>query len=105
MSVLPSTPAANHVTEDVDTRPEGQLSPTPVLITEQQVLFSSAAAIPLPRSKTAHRLTDAIHVVAVAIRQIFTAATTDPRPGRRHYAMRSDGYLEHSRIAREMYRP
>jgi hypothetical protein len=103
MSVLPAAPAANYVTEDADTRPEGQVSPAPVLITEQQVLLSTAAAVPLPRSKTTHRLTEVIHVVAVAIRQIFIAPTTDPRP-RRHYAMRSDSYLEHSRMAREMYR-
>jgi len=104
MSVLPAAPAATHVTKDADASPEGWVSPTPALITEQEVLFSTAAAVPLPRTKSSHRLTDAIHVVAAAIRQIFVASTPNPRPARRNYPVRCDSYLEHSRMAREMYR-
>jgi hypothetical protein len=56
-------------------------SDTTVLITEQEVLFATAAAVPF--AKTVHN------------KKI--------RPRRRHYPPRND-FLEDSRMAREMWR-
>jgi hypothetical protein len=81
-----------------------ELSPTPILITEQEVVFSTSAAVSLPRTKTIRRLTDATGVVAATLRQMFLASTARPRPARRHYPPRSGSYLEHGLMAREMHR-
>jgi hypothetical protein len=63
----------------------------PVLITQQEVVFSTAAAMS-PRSATiSRRLIDAIRVVG---------AGSHRPPTRRHYPQRSN-CLEPSRIARE----
>ncbi len=43
-----------------------------VLVTEQQVLFSTAAAVALPPAKT-RRLSDPVVAVAAAVRAIFSA--------------------------------
>lgn len=71
----------------------------PVLITEQQVRFSTAAAVPLVPAETGRRWTDAVRA---AVRAMFTTSTTEARP-RRHYPPRND-FLESSRMAREMHR-
>ena len=72
----------------------GQVSQPPVLVTEQQVLFSTAgAALPRPRPMI-HRLTDALAIVAAALR---------PPPPRRHYAQRA-WYIENAAMSREMDR-
>ena len=85
-----------------------------VLITEQQVLFSTAAAVPLPPAKT-RRWTEAVRAVAASVRAAFATSgdlvTAEDlvtskeaaRPKRRHYPPRND-YLEDARMAREMYR-
>ena len=80
-----------------------ELSPTPILITEQEVVFSTSAAVSLPRTKTTHRLTDATGVAAT-LRRMFLASTARPRPARRHYPPRSGSYLERALMAREMHR-
>jgi hypothetical protein len=80
-----------------------ELSPMPILITEQEVVFSTSA-VSLPRTKTTRRLTDATGVVAATLRQMFLASTAHPRPARRHYPPRSGSYLEHALMAREMHR-
>lgn len=69
----------------------------PVLISEQQVLFATAAAVPLHpvRRRWAHG-------VVAAVRAMFTSSTDAPRE-RRHYAARNE-FLESSRMAREMDR-
>jgi hypothetical protein len=58
-----------------------------VLITEQEVLFGTAAAKPLVPAKTGRR---------------WARMVGGARP-RRHFPARND-YLESSRMAREMYR-
>ncbi|MBV9516419.1 MAG: hypothetical protein JO280_20575 [Mycobacteriaceae bacterium] len=63
----------------------------PTLITEQEVMFSTAAAVPVRRQRWWTR------------RGAAAAKLTDAAPKRRHYPARMD-YLEHSRMAREMYR-
>ena len=65
-----------------------QVSPdTTVLITEQQVLFATAAVTPLQQ----------------AARHYSEAPSNDTHPRRRHYPSRND-FLEDSRMAREMMR-
>ena len=73
---------------------------TQALITEQQVLFSTAAAVALPPAKT-RRWGDTVHAVSGALRAMFAAS--EKRPARRHYPKR-DGYLENALMSREMDR-
>jgi len=70
----------------------------PVVITEQEVLFATAAAVSLPE-QTGRRWTE---VVGAALRAMFTSSTGEQRP-KRHYPPRNE-FLESSRMAREMYR-
>ena len=73
---------------------------TQALITEQQVLFSSAAAVTLPPAKT-RRWTDTIHAISGALRAMF--ATTEKPPARRHYPKRH-AWMDNALMAREMDR-
>ena len=66
----------------------------PVLITEQEVVFGTAAAVSSRPTSNSRRLIDAIRV--------FRAALNRP-PVRRHYP-RESSYLERARMAREMDR-
>lgn len=92
MSQSPKTSAA---TPEVDQTAEPTpVKRAPVLITQQEVMFSTAAAIPTRRLSAPRRLIDAIRG--------FGAALHRP-PARRHYPM-DTGYLEHARMAREMDR-
>jgi hypothetical protein len=70
------------------------------LITEQQVLFSTAAAVALPPAKT-HRWSDAVHAVTAALRGVFAAS--EKQPAKRHYPKRHD-WLDNALMAREMDR-
>jgi hypothetical protein len=69
----------------------------PVLITEQQVLFATAAAVPLQPVRR-----EWTRAIGAGVRAIFTSSTDAPRE-RKHYPARND-FLESSRMAREMYR-
>lgn len=73
------------------------VSHPPVLITEQEVAFSTAAAVALPRSKPIHR-------VIAAVRAMFLSSAEDARPVPRHYPPRRAGFLEDAAMAREMRR-
>ncbi len=73
---------------------------TQALITEQQVLFSTAAAVTLPPAKT-RRWTDTIHAISGALRAMF--ATTEKPPARRHYPKRH-AWMDNALMAREMDR-
>ena len=73
---------------------------TPALITEQQVLFSTAAAVALPPAKT-HRWSDAVHTVTGALRGVFAAS--EKQPARTHYPKRHE-WLDNALMAREMDR-
>jgi len=68
-----------------------------VVISEQQVAFSTAAAVPLPRTKP-HR------GVFAALRAMFLSSTKEARPEPRHYPPRRDEFLEEAAMAREMRR-
>src|SRR6059058_1845295 len=77
-----------------------EVSPrTPVLITEQQVLFATAAAVPSQPAKTGRLWIEAVRVIGAA----FVRSGNEVRPKRQHYPPR-DGFLDDSRMAREMLR-
>ena len=73
---------------------------TQALITEQQVLFSTAAAVALPPAKT-RRWSDTVQAVTGALHAMFAAS--EKPPARRHYPKRY-GYLENALMSREMDR-
>jgi hypothetical protein len=74
-----------------------EVSQTPVLITEQEVVFSTVAAVPVRRTNTRRAL------IAV-LRGIFVNPTTNAERPRRHYPPRRNSLLEHTAMAREMQR-
>jgi hypothetical protein len=76
-----------------------QATDTAALITEQQVLFASAAA--LAPAKT-HFWSRAAHAFAAPMHAVFTRPEKEPRP-KKHYPQRF-GYLENSLMSREMDR-
>ena len=69
-------------------------SHAPVVITPQQVVFSTAAAMSSRPATISRRLIDAIRVVGAALNR---------PPARRHYPQRIS-HFEQSRMAREMDR-
>jgi hypothetical protein len=73
----------------------------PVIITEQEVAFSTAAAVLLPRTKPSRG-------VIAALRAIFLSSSenagADAVPARRHYPPRRDEFVEVAAMEREMHR-
>jgi hypothetical protein len=97
VSELSVTPADQ---QDVVEEPEHvteAVSQQPVVITEQEVAFSTAAAVPLPRTKPTRG-------VIAAVRAKFRSSSVDESPAPRHYPPRRDEFLEEAAMAREMYR-
>ena len=76
---------------------------TPVLITEQQVLFATAAAVPLQPAKTGRRWVEAARAIGASVRTADVMSGNDARPKRQHYPAGND-FLADSRMAREMLR-
>jgi hypothetical protein len=76
---------------------------THAVITEQEVKFASAAAVPVSRHPYAHRLVDAIHSLAVSTREWFRFDGHEHRPVPRRYPRRYS-WLERSEMSREMDR-
>lgn len=74
-----------------------EVTQTPVLITEQQVVLSTAAAVRI-RPATPRRGLSAV------LRGIFVNTTANAEKPRRHYPPRRDSFLEHAAMAREMHR-
>jgi hypothetical protein len=70
-------------------------SPTRVLVTEQEVVFSTAAATSVPAMTRHHRLATTL---TAAISRIHIALP-EPRP---HYPRRELNYFEATRMSREM---
>ena len=90
--------AAQADPQDVVEDPEHVIeavSQPPVVITEQAVAFSTAAAVPLPPVQPARR------GIISALRAMFLSPSEDARPGPRHYPPRRDAFLERAAIARE----
>jgi hypothetical protein len=73
------------------------VSQPPVLITEQQVAFATAAAVPLPRTKPTRR-------VMAALRAKSRNSSEDASLAPRHYPPRRDELPEHAATKREMQR-
>jgi hypothetical protein len=76
--------------------PLADVSSTEVVITTQEVLFSTAAAARIPREKVGGRL------VAI-MRRMFATSTDAARPSPRCYP-KHYGFLEDALMAREMER-
>jgi hypothetical protein len=76
------------------TSEKDETSAAPVLITEQEVLFSTRVALLLRKASNPHRWIDSIRVAAGSLHL---------PPARQRYPM-DTGYLERSRMAREMDR-
>ena len=76
---------------------------TPVLITEQEVLFGTAAAMPLQPGKPSRRWTGKARSIGAGLRAAFPTTSNDAEPPRRHYPSRKN-FLEESRMTREMLR-
>ena len=66
----------------------------PLVITEQEVMLGTAAAVSPPRIPITRRMMDALRVVGAAF---------GPPPPRPHYAPRA-AYIERAAMAREMDR-
>jgi hypothetical protein len=73
---------------------------TQTLITEQQVLFSTAAAVALPPAKT-RRWSDTVHAVSGALHAL--CAASEKPSARRHYPKRH-AWLDNALMSREMDR-
>jgi len=101
--VVPSVPSLMEVslTDGVGESPEP--SQTLILITEQEVLFSTSAAVSLQRQKNAHWWVDATRVVAASMHRMSRTPAASPSPAPK-YCPRRYGYLEVALMAREMDR-
>jgi hypothetical protein len=78
-------------------------SPTPILITEPEVVFSASASTPLPRTKTAGWLTDAARVVTATVRHVFSTSAALLRSGRLDFPVGSANYLERGLMRRDLH--
>jgi hypothetical protein len=96
MSQLSETSVATRdvVLEAQRTALEDVASTPPVLITEQEVMFGTRAALSSRVASVPHRLIDTMRSAVASLRL---------PPPHQHYPANT-GYLEHSRMAREMYR-
>jgi hypothetical protein len=70
-------------------------APALVVISEREVMLSTAMAVGLPR---AQRTTGVI----ATLRAVFAASSRESRPERRRYPPRRDSFVEQAAMAREM---
>jgi hypothetical protein len=85
------------------TEPSPQIGVSaPILITEQEVAFGTAAAVMLQPAKT-RRWAVVTAVVLVALHRMAVRLTPQERAPRRYHPRRHD-FLEDARMAREMDR-
>jgi len=103
--VTPDVVEQDVVEQDVvEQRADDDASPrTPVLITEKQVLFGTAAALPLQPAKSGRRWTGLLRAIGASVRAAFVTSSDEAGPMPHRYPPRND-YLEDSRMAREMLR-
>ena len=74
-----------------------RMSQPPVLITEQEVAFSTAAAVRLPRTKPTRR-------VIAGLRVVFLGSSEGPPSAQHHYLPRREAFIEEAAMKREMHR-
>ncbi|OBI73501.1 hypothetical protein [Mycobacterium sp. E740] len=79
-----------------------EVAQPPVLITVQQVAFSTAAAASLPRTKPHHGLVAAVRAMLSSHEQ--AASPADDRVPPSHYLPHREAFLESAAMAREMLR-
>jgi hypothetical protein len=82
------------ITGTQPTASKDNLSQAPVLISEQEVMLGTAAAVRPRSTQITRRMINALHVVGAALQ---------PPPPRPHYALRAY-YLERAAMSREMDR-
>ena len=119
MSELSTTPTENQDVieqpEPVIEQPESvieqpgpvieEVSQPPVVITAQEVAFSTAAAVPLPRTKPTRRLIAALRALFLHSSEYAGPSWSENvRRAPRHYPPRRDAFLEDAAMAREMRR-
>ena len=98
-----ATTSSSEIEESRETSPVTSVptsTETQALITEQQVLFSTAAAVALPPAKT-RRWSDTVHAVGTAVRTMFAAP--EKPAARQHYPKRH-AWLDNALMSREMDR-
>jgi len=98
MSELSTAPAD---TQNVVETPEHvieEVSQPPVVITEQEVAFSTAAAATLPRTKPNRGVFAALRAM------LQKSSEDDALPAPRHYPPRREAFLEDAAMEREMRR-
>lgn len=93
-STTTSARTSEGVHEAAPTSVKDETSDAPVLITAEEVLFSTRVALLLRKASAPHRWIGAIRVAAGSLHL---------PPPRQHYPM-DTGYLERARMAREMDR-
>lgn len=103
MSELSTAPADTQKVPE-ETKPVVEAPTQPqVVITEQQVAFSTAAAVrPLPIAKPKHGLIAAVR--AMFVRSSEETQPTSDQVAPRHYPPRREEFLEDAAMAREMRR-
>ncbi|KUI46628.1 hypothetical protein AU198_03365 [Mycobacterium sp. GA-1199] len=74
----------------------------PVIITESEVAFSTAAATLLPRTEPAHGLVASVRAILSSHAHDVVSAEDHLPP--RHYPARREAFLESAAMAREMRR-
>ena len=89
-------PVDEPLRQPLSAAPSVEVSSAEVLITTQQVVFGTAAAVGARRESIGGRL--------VAIMRRMLATSTDGSRPRRQYYPRSYGFLEDALMAREMHR-
>ncbi|MCW2688570.1 MAG: hypothetical protein JWR37_3460 [Mycobacterium sp.] len=86
-------------------RAEASTATAPIVMTEREVVFSTAATSSHRRRQTTHWLTDSIRVAATSVRHMLASPRAGHnRPARKHYPPRTAGYYERGVIARELDR-
>lgn len=81
--------------------PHAAAQPRPAtLITERLVVFSTVVVLAV---RPIRWWVEAVRLLAVAPRRIFATAPANSRPKRRHYPEHT-GFIEDSRMEREMHR-
>jgi hypothetical protein len=78
---------------------EPAVAEAPILITEQEVLFSSAAAVSISSKKTAGQW-----IALLRPRRLFTRSTADERAAKHRHYPHHYVFLEQALMAREMER-
>jgi hypothetical protein len=102
MSELIAAPADPPVVVEEPEQVIEAVSQPQVVITEQQLAFSTAAAVPLPRTKPTRRVIAALR--GVFMRSSEAASSEDAPQAPRHYPPRREAFLEDAAMKREMRR-